>query len=186
VSFSISERIVIFKIYSFQHSSYIVLLKMVTFLRVLNWQTYLFIIVVVHKFTFSFLWAAWKAEESVSTEVNTQRLYESQESHYPMDKSKGGGIIYIILQTFFPTCMNFSSVLWIYSFSLMLLCSFFLFSFFISLCQHQYYNSSYFTLRIRITVPLYNIQETIQPFCSLVLIYPDFLSLNLKIFPCWW
>jgi hypothetical protein len=53
-------------------------------------------------FTFSSLWAAWKAEESVSTDVNTQRLYESPESQCPMDKSKGGGIIYIILQTFLP------------------------------------------------------------------------------------
>lgn len=61
--------------------------------------------------TFSFLWAAWKAEESVSTEVITQRLFESPESQCPMDKSKGGGIVYIILQTFFPTCMNCGSVL---------------------------------------------------------------------------
>jgi hypothetical protein len=57
-------------------------------------------------FTFSFLWAAWKAEENVSTEIKTHRLYESPESQCPMEKSKGGGIIHIILQIFFPTCMN--------------------------------------------------------------------------------
>jgi hypothetical protein len=57
-------------------------------------------------FTFSFLWAAWKAEENVSTEINTHRLYESPEYQCPMEKSKGGGIIYIILQIFFLACMN--------------------------------------------------------------------------------
>jgi hypothetical protein len=53
-------------------------------------------------FTFSFLWAAWKAEDKMFTEVKTQRLYESPESQCPMEKPKGGGIIYIILQIIFP------------------------------------------------------------------------------------
>jgi hypothetical protein len=57
-------------------------------------------------FTFCFLWAAWKAEEHVSTEIKTHRLYDSPESQCPMEKSKGGGIIYIILQIFPLTCMS--------------------------------------------------------------------------------
>jgi hypothetical protein len=48
---------------------------------------------------FSFLWAAWKAEETFRTEVNIQGLYENPESQCPVDKPKGGGTFYICMLT---------------------------------------------------------------------------------------
>jgi hypothetical protein len=51
---------------------------------------------------FSFLWAAWKAEETVSTEVNMQGVYENPMSQCPVDKSKGGGTLYVFSADIFP------------------------------------------------------------------------------------
>jgi hypothetical protein len=61
----------------------------------------------VHKFTFfSFLWATWKAEETLSPAVNKQGLYENPVSHFPMDKPKGGGISLYFSGYIFLTCMK--------------------------------------------------------------------------------
>lgn len=55
------------------------------------------IILILYIVLFSFLWAAWKAEETVRTEVNIQGFYENPESQCPVDKPKGGGTFYICM-----------------------------------------------------------------------------------------
>lgn len=79
-------------------------LKSIIILHVLNWHSYILSLSLIY-LLFSFLWAAWKAEETISTEVNIQRLYENPESQCPVDKPQGGGIFYICW--FFPHMHEF-------------------------------------------------------------------------------